>query len=86
MKAPTSSFDIDFVLTGTGSIVKTQDATGNGHRQPPVLADAARRAVEWLLTWPSRRAATRELASLTDRELADIGLSRQEIREAVSQH
>jgi uncharacterized protein YjiS (DUF1127 family) len=34
--------------------------------------------------WRNRRAATRELSNLSDRELADIGLTRQEISAAVA--
>ena len=36
-------------------------------------------AVKWVIEIPHRRAVLDELASLTDRELADIGLNRMEL-------
>ncbi len=35
-----------------------------------------RAAIDAVLEWPQRRAVRAELAALTDRELADVGLSR----------
>ena len=35
-----------------------------------------RQAVEAVIGWPQRRAVRAELAALSDRELADVGLSR----------
>ncbi len=46
---------------------------------PRIFAGLALR----LNAWRDRRAATAELSGLSDRELADIGLTRQQIPEAV---
>jgi uncharacterized protein YjiS (DUF1127 family) len=37
-------------------------------------------ALRWVVTWPRRQAVMEELSRLSDRELADIGLNRAELR------
>jgi uncharacterized protein YjiS (DUF1127 family) len=50
-------------------------STTNGRTMFEILATA----VKWLVEIPRRRAMLDELGSLTDHELADIGLSRAEL-------
>lgn len=38
-----------------------------------------RAAIDAVLEWPQRRAVRAELGALTDRELADVGLSRSDL-------
>ena len=45
----------------------------------PTLLQRAASMVAWLSELPHRRAVMNELSSLTDHELADIGLSRSEL-------
>jgi len=53
-------------------------------RQTPMVgAERHQGIIEQFTAWRDRRAATRELSNLSDRELADIGLTRQEINAAV---
>ena len=57
-------------------------------RQTPMLNAQTHRSSSASLarrfqTWRERRAAAAELSGLSDRELADIGLTRQQIPEAV---
>jgi uncharacterized protein YjiS (DUF1127 family) len=53
-------------------------------RQTPMVgAERHQGLLEQFTAWRDRRAATRELSSLSDRELSDIGLTRQEILSAV---
>jgi len=57
-------------------------------RQTPVLGTATHKSIFASLSarlgaWRERRAAAAELAGLSDRELADIGVSRQEIPQVV---
>jgi uncharacterized protein YjiS (DUF1127 family) len=53
-------------------------------RQTPMLAAERHQGiVESIKSWRARRAAAAELAALSDRELADIGLTRQEIPAAL---
>ncbi len=46
---------------------------------PMVAAERHPSLLAQLSTWHKRRAAESELSNLSDRELADIGLTRQEI-------
>jgi uncharacterized protein YjiS (DUF1127 family) len=48
--------------------------------RPSSLSGLIRRAVSAVTTLPRRRAVIDELSRLTDRELADIGLSRGELK------
>jgi len=53
-------------------------------RQTPMVgAERHKGLFEQFNDWREHRAATRELSGLSDRELADIGLTRQEISAAV---
>ena len=54
-------------------------------RQRPVAgAPTHQGLLDQFNAWRGRRAAERELSSLSDRDLADIGLSRQDIASAVA--
>jgi uncharacterized protein YjiS (DUF1127 family) len=56
-------------------------------RQPRYLqAETHESLFERFAAWRERRAAEAELARMSDRELADIGVSRQGIRAAVRVH
>jgi uncharacterized protein YjiS (DUF1127 family) len=46
---------------------------------PAVAAETHKGLTGWLAEWRNRRSATAELSNLSDRDLADIGLTRQEI-------
>jgi len=46
---------------------------------PAVAAETHKGFTGWLTEWRDRRNATAELSRLSDRDLADIGLTRQEI-------
>lgn len=48
-------------------------------RSPLVEAERQAGVLVQLMRWRERRAAEAELSALSDRELADIGLTRQEI-------
>ncbi len=50
---------------------------------PAVAAETHTGLTGWFSNWRQRRNATAELSNLSDRELADIGLTRQEIPHAV---
>jgi uncharacterized protein YjiS (DUF1127 family) len=53
-------------------------------RQTPMVAAERHKGIlDSFADWRARRAAKAELSSLSDRELADIGLTRQEIPHAV---
>jgi uncharacterized protein YjiS (DUF1127 family) len=53
-------------------------------RQTPMVGAERHKGIfEQFSEWREHRAATRELSGLSDRELADIGLTRQEISAAV---
>jgi len=53
-------------------------------RQTPHMeAETHKSLVEPFLAWRDRRAAEKELARMSDRNLADIGLTRQGIKDAV---
>jgi uncharacterized protein YjiS (DUF1127 family) len=53
-------------------------------RQTPLLEAETRPSIaSRFAAWRQRRAAVAELSALSDRELADIGLTRQEIPTAV---
>ena len=88
MNTPTSSQEMRFLLTDAETVRKGARIAAKARRraQPTPLVRAARQALAWLKEWPARRAAMRELRSLTDRELADIGLARQDIRNVFSRH
>ncbi len=47
-------------------------------RQPP-MAPLMRSVLRSLITFPQRRAVRDELSNLSDRELADIGLTRADV-------
>jgi uncharacterized protein YjiS (DUF1127 family) len=65
-----------FSLGKFGAMLFARQAPINGAPTHPSL-------FEKFSAWRDRRAATRELSGLSDRELADIGLTRQEIASAV---
>jgi uncharacterized protein YjiS (DUF1127 family) len=50
---------------------------------PQVAAEKHQGMLESFKAWRERRAAERELGNLSDRDLSDIGLTRQGIPEAV---
>jgi uncharacterized protein YjiS (DUF1127 family) len=50
--------------------------------QPPSAWAPLRRFVSWPFRVAAARAAMRELAAMSDRELADIRLTRQDLRDA----
>jgi uncharacterized protein YjiS (DUF1127 family) len=53
-------------------------------RQTPLLgAERHKGWLQQLVDWRARRMASSELSALSDRELADIGLTRQEIPAAI---
>jgi uncharacterized protein YjiS (DUF1127 family) len=53
-------------------------------RQTPMLAaDSHKGLLNAFNAWRETRIASRELSALSDRELADIGLTRQEIPAAI---
>jgi uncharacterized protein YjiS (DUF1127 family) len=53
-------------------------------RQTPLVeAETHKSLVEPFRAWRERRAAEKELAQMSDRNLADIGLTRQGIKAAV---
>jgi uncharacterized protein YjiS (DUF1127 family) len=53
-------------------------------RQTPLVgAETHKSLVEPFLAWRERRAAEKELTLMSDRNLADIGLTRQGIKDAV---
>ena len=83
MNAPINSQEIRLLLTDVDAARSNAGVYADAHRgaQKYVLLGAARNALAWLKAWPARRAAMRELASLSDRELADIGLTRQGIQQ-----
>jgi len=88
MNAPIDSQEIRFLLTDTDAARRGASIAADARRQakPSPLLRAAQSVLAWLKTWPTRRTAMRELSGLTDRELADIGLSRHEIRQIFSRH
>ncbi len=61
-------------LANISAIPNFRDAR-SGDARPNLLA----RAVAWLADLPRRRRDAAELAQFTDRELADIGLTRSDI-------
>lgn len=64
-------------LTYRAPVVEgTDDTVSDRH---PTILDRIRSMVAWLADLPRRRAVIDELGMLTDRELADIGLSRAEL-------
>ena len=59
------------------------------HREFPAPVEAPKRSTLWrLAAWPLRIAAARramaQLGGMSDRELADIGLHRQDLRDATA--
>lgn len=52
-------------------------------QSPMVAAERHKGLLASLAAWRARRAAKAELSSLSDRELADIGITRQDIPAAV---
>ncbi len=88
MNAPISSQEIRFLLTDTDTVRQGAGLASDARRAAPpsALLRAAQNALTWLKEWPSRRAAMTELSGLTDRELADIGLTRQQIPQVFSRH
>jgi uncharacterized protein YjiS (DUF1127 family) len=50
---------------------------------PMVAAERHQGMLESLKSWRARRAAQAELNNLSDRELADIGVTRQQIPEVI---
>jgi uncharacterized protein YjiS (DUF1127 family) len=53
-------------------------------RATPLAWAAIRRLAAWPLRVAAARAAVRELAGMSDRELADIRLTRQDLRDATA--
>jgi uncharacterized protein YjiS (DUF1127 family) len=67
-------------LTYRSPVVEGTDGTvANVGPAPRSLMQRAVAAISALLATPRRRAVINELASLSDRELADIGLNRAEL-------
>jgi uncharacterized protein YjiS (DUF1127 family) len=81
MNAPISTQEVQFLLSDTEAARRGASVAAEARRNAPpsTLVRVAQNAVAWLKAWPARRAAMSELAGLTDRELADIGLTRQSI-------
>jgi uncharacterized protein YjiS (DUF1127 family) len=72
----TSNIHNSFTLGKVGAILFA--------RQTPMVAAERHPGVfESLKTWRARRAAQAELTNLSDRELADIGVTRQQIPEVI---
>ena len=88
MNTPISSQEIRFLLTDAETVRNTGSIAAYARRraQRSPLLRAARHTLTWLWEWPTRRAAMRELGCLSDRELADIGLTRQDIRSMFNWH
>jgi uncharacterized protein YjiS (DUF1127 family) len=93
MDARITKQDLDFLLSNTHSreireiqaihlaAIRARDEALAAflRRAFRAVGTAAAAIVETLATWPQRRRVYDDLRSLTDRELADIGLSRGEI-------
>ncbi len=58
--------------------------TGHFATQPKFSKNIVFRLVDKFQSWREREAAMTELAAFSDRELADIGVARQEIASAVT--
>jgi uncharacterized protein YjiS (DUF1127 family) len=56
-----------------------RDATDAGEPRPGIGRKIAN-ALAWVVAMPQRRAVIDELSRLTDRELADIGVARSELK------
>lgn len=83
MNAPTSPNHIVYQpSTMSYSNVAVKRPTGTS--RPSGLGAAFVRAIRFLVSIPQRQAVKSELSRLTDRELADIGLSRSEIAHVFS--
>jgi uncharacterized protein YjiS (DUF1127 family) len=49
------------------------------HRSSPGLAARVAAAVQWFAEFPRRQAVISQLSAMSDRELADIGLTRSDV-------
>jgi uncharacterized protein YjiS (DUF1127 family) len=83
MSAPISKTELAFKLPDSLSYHSTWDDADYepvlpAHR-PSVLARLANGVRGRVASWRARHAAMAELAGMTDRELADVGLSRADI-------
>ncbi|MBV9782634.1 MAG: DUF1127 domain-containing protein [Acidisphaera sp.] len=60
----------------SAQFAKPEISIGSGSNR---AGEAVLRFVEYIRDWPRRRAVLNELNMLSDRELADIGLSRAQV-------
>ena len=76
MNAPLAKEQIALLMSDnlTYRVSPVQGATAQARR--PSLAGRISAAIQYLIELPKRRAVIDELSRLTDRELADIGLTR----------
>lgn len=85
MNAPITRWDFATAATPNASYrVAVEQTVAPAQAAPAPTVSIARRAADaiaYVIAFPRRRMAMAELASLTDRELADIGLSRSELRQ-----
>ena len=72
-------------MTTNNSCIETKVSADNAWRAPVWFKAIAAFSMR-ILVWPGRvyeaRATMRKLGSMSDRELRDIGLSRQDVRDA----
>jgi uncharacterized protein YjiS (DUF1127 family) len=83
MSAIVAKDSMDFVmlasLSTAGIIPGRSDIARRGEPARPSLVERVAGAVQWLVELPRRNAVVEELSVLSDRELADIGLSRADV-------
>ncbi len=84
MNAYVAKDSMDFVmlasLSTAGIIPGISTAGSRGEPARPSFAARVFGAVKWLKEMPRRNAVVEELSVLSDRELADIGLERADLR------
>jgi uncharacterized protein YjiS (DUF1127 family) len=84
MNAPIARWHVADAATPNASYRVTTETVSRPAAPVAQQSSVVRRAADaiaWALSYPRRQTAMAELSALTDRELADIGLTRAEVRQ-----